>query len=83
MNRQAGADSVEEDPASGLVDAETKVHLRTCIAKLSKNYREVILLRIDQNLTFEQISTRLGVPLGTVLTWMRRATEQLRKDMEP
>jgi RNA polymerase sigma-70 factor (ECF subfamily) len=83
MTKQATGGVREDDVAGALIETETRSRLRNCIEQLPPNYRDVVRLRIDENLTFEQISHRLNVPLSTALTWMRRATQRLRKELEP
>lgn len=51
---------------------------RTAIHGLGENEREVFLLRVSGELTFDAIGTALGIPVGTAKTRMRRALEELR-----
>lgn len=44
--------------------------------------REVALLRVEGELTFQEISDIMGIPLGTALGWMRTATECLKKSLK-
>lgn len=52
------------------------------VRSLRRGPREVALLRIEGELTFQEISDIMGVPLGTVLGWMRMATEHLKKTLK-
>jgi DNA-directed RNA polymerase specialized sigma24 family protein len=36
-------------------------------------------MRIEGELSFKEIASELGVPLGTALTWMRTATLKLKE----
>ena len=36
-------------------------------------------MRIEGEMEFKDIASELGVPLGTVLTWMHRATDELKR----
>ena len=40
---------------------------------------QVLLMRIEGELSFKEIASELGVPLGTALTWMRTATLKLKE----
>ena len=40
---------------------------------------KILLMRIEGELSFREIASELGVPLGTALTWMRVATLKLKK----
>jgi RNA polymerase sigma-70 factor (ECF subfamily) len=51
------------------------------IVLLPSTYRQVVHLKYNQELTYQQISDTLGVPVGTVKTWLRRALLQLRKQL--
>lgn len=83
LTKRSSTEHIEDDPAARMIETETKDRLRACIEQLPGNYRDVIRLRIDENLNFEQIADRLDIPLGTALTWMRRATQRLRRELEP
>lgn len=49
------------------------------VSLLPPNYRQTIYLRYNRELTHQQIAEVLGIPVGTVKTWLRRALLQLRK----
>lgn len=46
-------------------------------------HREVLVLRIVLDLSNTDISERLGVPLATVSTWLRRGRQELRLALGP
>jgi len=41
-------------------------------------YREIISLRYDQGFSYREIGEIMGLSDGTVATWVRRATDELR-----
>ena len=43
----------------------------------------MVLARVYEDKTFAEIAAEAGLPLGTVLTRMRRGLEKLRKTMRP
>lgn len=53
--------------------------LDSAIASLDPLYREVLLLRHRDELTYEEIVNAVGVPLGTVKARLHRARALLRK----
>lgn len=53
------------------------------IAALPVVQRDVVLLRHREHLTFQQIADRLKRPLGTVLSQMRTAMQQVHQAVEP
>jgi RNA polymerase sigma-70 factor (ECF subfamily) len=54
-------------------------HIRMAIDKLPKTFKEVIVLRDIQELSYEEISKILGVPLGTVKSRVNRGRTRLQK----
>ena len=51
------------------------------IAKLSEEYREVLVLRDLQGLDYREISTVTGSPLGTVMSRLARARQRLIREL--
>lgn len=62
-----------------LVAAERAAELRAAIATLPAAEREVVRLRLDDDLKFREIAGRTGAPLNTVLGRMRHAAHRLRE----
>ena len=65
-----------------MLDQFLMKQIHTAIDKLSENYKSVIILRDIQGLDYEQISTIVGVPLGTVKSRINRARLQLQVDLK-
>ncbi|TXF11712.1 sigma-70 family RNA polymerase sigma factor [Pelomicrobium methylotrophicum] len=53
--------------------------LQECLERLQPGQRQAIAFAYYQGLTHEELASRLGEPLGTVKTWIRRGLEQLRR----
>ena len=53
--------------------------VRAALERLPDAEREVVRLRLDEDLKFHEIATRTGAPLNTVLGRMRNATRRLRE----
>lgn len=53
--------------------------VREAVSVLPEGQRQVLLMRIEGELSFKEIASELGVPLGTALTWMRTATLKLKE----
>lgn len=64
-----------------LQDEKTRL-LRSCIDKLSKEHREVIILRDINNYSYDKISELLNIEQGTVKSRISRARDSLRKILE-
>ncbi len=74
----------EIDSAATLVQPVTDVtgRLQPCLGGLRDDYRTVVVLAYVHGLTHEELAERLGRPLGTIKSWVRRGLEQLRECME-
>ena len=53
--------------------------VRKALMELPEGQRQVILMRIEAELSFKEIADTLGVPIGTALTWMHSAKANLKK----
>jgi RNA polymerase sigma-70 factor (ECF subfamily) len=54
-------------------------HVRRALEQLTAQQREAIELAYFEGMSQTEIAERMGQPLGTVKTWMRRALEQMRE----
>ena len=61
---------------------ERRVQLRAAVASLSMPLREVVLLRIEGELSFQEIADLLGLKLGTVLARMHHAVRKMKLQVE-
>src|SRR5687768_1132719 len=58
---------------------ERRVEIETVVRTLPANYRELIVLRHSQDLSYEEIVEVTGLPLGTVKNRLFRAREMMRQ----
>ena len=58
---------------------ERRLEIETVVRSLPANYRELIILRHSQDLTYEEIVEVTGLPLGTVKNRLFRAREMMRQ----
>jgi RNA polymerase sigma-70 factor (ECF subfamily) len=80
--RKLGCSSADTyEPVEQVIRGETVEQVTGSIERLPPAWREVVRLRIHENMTFQEISQTLGIPLGTALTQMRRALERIRSEM--
>jgi RNA polymerase sigma-70 factor (ECF subfamily) len=56
--------------------------LRRCLEELEDSPRRSVLLAYFEGLTFEEVSTRMRAPIGTVKSWVRRSLMRLRSCLE-
>ena len=71
-----------DDPIDRVILTETTRKLEESLLTLPAAYREVVSLRIHENMTIQEIADHLGIPLGTALTRMRRALDRLRTEID-
>ena len=74
-------ESLFNTPAHEFESSETRCYLHRAIEDLDENYRLLITLRYQNELSYEEIASTLNLPLGTVKTGIFRAKEQLRKSL--
>jgi len=67
------------DPERDVSSREMGNLVERAIMELPENYREAIILRHLQELSYEEIAVALGMPLGTVKTNIFRGRELLRE----
>ncbi len=73
----------ELDDVDGRVDAAAvSSTLAGSLAQLSANEREVLLLHAWADMSYEQISEALEIPIGTVRSRLHRARTRVRGDLE-
>jgi RNA polymerase sigma factor (sigma-70 family) len=74
------ADAIEDSaplPPVSLAKKATVEAVREAIAALPVDFREVVVLRELEGLSYKEISHVSGVPLGTVMSRLARARHQL------
>jgi RNA polymerase sigma-70 factor (ECF subfamily) len=58
---------------------ERRIEIESVVRGLPANYRELVILRHSQDLTYEEIVEVTGLPLGTVKNRLFRAREMMRQ----
>lgn len=76
------ADPAAEDPLRRLVARDSGRALEAAIAELRPQYREILLLRFQEGLAYEEIAEVLSIPLGTVKIHIFRARAELARKMK-
>lgn len=75
---QRAAAETDDWFAPDFAAADTRSHLSQAIRELPENLREVLVLRMWNDLTFPAIARLTGVPLATATSRYRYAIERLR-----
>jgi RNA polymerase sigma-70 factor, ECF subfamily len=74
--------SGEPLPLDRAAASERARQLAAAIGELPVIYREVLVLRFEEEMKMEEIALVVGMPLSTVKTRLRRSLEQLRRCLE-
>jgi len=72
-------ESTRLSPEQESEQRERRVEIETVVRALPANYRELIILRHSQDLSYEEIVEVTGLPLGTVKNRLFRAREMMRQ----
>ena len=65
------------NPEQSIIEHQLSTQIKNTIDKLPKIYKEVIELRFLDELSYEEITCKLNIPLGTVKTHIHRAKAML------
>jgi RNA polymerase sigma-70 factor (ECF subfamily) len=65
------------DPEERLLQQHTVERVRSAIEQLPADYREVLVLREMEGLSYKEIAVVVRVPIGTVMSRLARARERL------
>ena len=74
--------AAEDDPETALVRRELQEQLASAVDALPLPFREVIVMREIQQLSYKEIAAVTGVPVGTVMSRLARARGRLQRVLE-
>ena len=69
------------DAEAKLVSRANSEQVRKALETLPAGFREVLVLREIEELSYREISDVTGVPLGTVMSSLSRARQRLREEL--
>ena len=78
----AGEPALADAADARMLERELTAAVRMAVHALPPAQRDVVELRHQSGLTFQEIAERLGRPLGTVLTQMRSALARISAALE-
>jgi RNA polymerase sigma factor (sigma-70 family) len=89
-NRNAGAtigleEVLEEpierspDPEEGLLISCDREQVRQALEQLPPGFREAVILREMEGLSYKEISATIGIPIGTVMSRLSRGRDWLKR----
>jgi RNA polymerase sigma-70 factor, ECF subfamily len=76
------AETPIDPPATADGSADAKMDLPVLLSGLSPEFKEVIVLRELQGMSYDEIAEVVGVPRGTVESRLHRARQQLREGVK-
>ena len=89
FNRQTKTEPLDDEPADPmdtpdkqLADYQLATRVRQCVSSLPERQREVVILRIFEELSVRETAQAMGCREGTVKALLHKATKNLKLDME-
>lgn len=79
--RKPDAEEMHREPADPAPGAELRLAVRTAIARLPGEFREALLLREMEGLSYKEIASVLRIPIGTVMSRLSRARALLMEEL--
>ncbi len=78
-----GDTAEEPDVIERIEQAAAQSALRKCLDELAERERRCLVLAFVDGLSHSELAQRLGAPLGSVKSWVRRGLLLLRRCLEP
>lgn len=78
-----GAAAAGDDAEAGMRRSEAQRTVQQALAALAPEFREVIVLRELQGLSYREIAEVTGSPIGTVMSRLARARQRLLEALGP
>jgi RNA polymerase sigma-70 factor (ECF subfamily) len=69
----------EDDPETVAIGADQARKLGHAIAQLPDEFREVLVLREMEDMSYRDIASVIGAPIGTVMSRLARARAALKE----
>jgi len=80
----------DNEPADRLPNPEREIlqharreEVRRALARLEPEFRDVIVLREIEDLSYKEIAAVLDIPIGTVMSRLSRARQRLLMELKP
>ena len=79
---QHSHDACGSDPESLLMHGDDVTLIERAMSSLSSRFRQLLVLRELQGLSYQEVADVMGVPIGTVMSGLSRAREALRRALD-
>ena len=70
-----------QTPEEKLISRAESERLREALEALPVTFKEVLVLREIEGLSYKEISEVMGIPMGTVMSSLSRARQKLREEL--
>lgn len=79
------SDQTERDdsPEAMLIRSQSQKRVHQALRRLRVEYREVVVLRELEDLSYKEIAAIVGIPMGTVMSRLGRGRQQLAALLAP
>jgi RNA polymerase sigma-70 factor (ECF subfamily) len=71
------------DPERNLIQKQKNKHIASLVHQLKPHYRELIIMRYLDELSYAEIAAKLNMPLGSVKAKLFRARDLLVEILKP
>ena len=75
--------SAQESPEAVLIEHSQHQLLQAALDELPVHFREILLLCEVEEMSYQEISETLSIPIGTVMSRLSRARKALRESLTP
>jgi RNA polymerase sigma-70 factor (ECF subfamily) len=79
---QHSGDRAASDPETVLLQTDDAVLIKRAMSTLSDRFREVLVLRELEDLSYRELADVMGIPIGTVMSRLSRARQALHRALE-
>ncbi len=80
---ETGTAEHDDSPEAMLIRSQSQKRVHMALQGLRLEYREVVVLRELEELSYKEIAAIVGIPMGTVMSRLGRARQQLAALLAP
>jgi RNA polymerase sigma factor (sigma-70 family) len=80
---EAGFENFDRGPEAMLIQRQSQRQVHVALRGLRLEFREVLVLRELEGLSYKEIASIVGIPIGTVMSRLGRGRQQLAELLAP
>jgi len=80
--RRRSGSGLDESASAAVINPDAGMDVQAALRRLSPEYREILMLREFERMSYEEIAEVLDVPRGTVESRLHRARGELREKLK-